>query len=373
METKKNPKNNRIDHKNRESLKHALKKLPELNPPANFVHNVMSQVKPHNVTILDRLKHIFSRQVTVSFVPLKWVPALTCAFLLFIILYQSPDQRPVQPIINELAELSYIMGRSELAKNDPQKALPYLKAAIYQDRTQADYHFWLGVAYWATGNYQLEKESYAAALQLNPNFLPAHVYMGHSYMEKKQWSDAIYHYKKVLSQVPDHAESLFNSGIVYRKLGMRSEENAAWTQYLSYTNNGPKTIDAVNYLNSNGVFSMQTAYIGEQKRVLKSVEYRGNSIEPLSESLPTLVQVGKIIKDKPDLLLHIIVYENNDKDLARKRAQYLKKYMLKIYPDIETNGIRTSWFEVPRTMQFNRKQFFLDSSVQLFAETMIKS
>ena len=77
METKKNPKNNRNDHKNHESLKHALKMLPELNPPANFVHNVMSQVQPHNVTIFDRLKHNFSGQVTISFVPLKWIPALT--------------------------------------------------------------------------------------------------------------------------------------------------------------------------------------------------------------------------------------------------------------------------------------------------------
>ena len=197
--------------------------------------------------------------------------------------------------------------------------------------------------------------------------------MGHSYMEKKQWSDAIYHYKKVLSQVPDHAESMFNSGIVYRKLGMRTEENAAWTQYLSYTHTGPQSIDAVNYLNSNGVFSVQTAYIGGQKRVLKSIEYKGNSIEPLPESLPSLVQAGKIIKDKPDLLLHIIVYENNDEELARKRAQYLKKYMLEIYPDIETNSIRTSWFDVPRTMQFNRKQYSLDSSVQVFAEKIVKS
>jgi hypothetical protein len=118
---------------------------------------------------------------------------------------------------------------------------------------------------------------------------------------------------------------------------------------------------------------MQTAYIGGQKRVLKSIEYKGDSIKPLSESLPTLVQVGKIVKDKPDLLLHLIVYESNDKDLARKRAQYLKRYMLEIYPDIETNSIRTSWFDAPRTLQFNRKHFFLDSSVQLFAETIVKS
>jgi hypothetical protein len=107
--------------------------------------------------------------------------------------------------------------------------------------------------------------------------------------------------------------------------------------------------------------------------VLKSIVYKRNNIEPLPESLASLVQAGKIIKDEPDLLLHIIVYENNDKNLAQKRAQYLKKYMLEIYPDIETNSIRTSWFDVPRTMQFNRKQYSLDSSVQVFAEKIVKS
>jgi tetratricopeptide (TPR) repeat protein len=373
MEIKHAPKNHPDDHRVFESIKNALSLLPELDPPANFADRILSQLQPHRVSILDRVKSFLFRQVTLSFVPMKWVPAAICALLLFVLIYPTPNQKPVQPLMNEQAELSYIMGRSALAANDPQKALPYLKAAVDQEPSKADYHFWLGVAYWAEGNKALETESYATALRLNPDFLPAHVYLGHNYLENQRWQDAIAHYEKVLAQVPDHAESLFNSGLAYRKLSRTTEENAIWTRFLSHTNTGPRAVKAVNYLNSNGEFSMQLAYFGGQPRVLKRIAYKANSIDPLPESLPSIIQAGQIIRDNPNLLLHIIVYEKEDKALARKRSKYLKKYIKDVYPEIDANHIRTSWFDVPRPLKTNGEHYSLDSSVQLFAERVVDS
>jgi tetratricopeptide (TPR) repeat protein len=265
------------------------------------------------------------------------------------------------------------MGRSALATNDPQKALPYLKAAVDQEPTQADYHFWLGVAYWAVGNKALETESYAAALRLNPDFLPAHVYLGHNYLENQRWQEAVAHYEKVLAQVPDHAESLFNTGIAYRRLSRTMEENLIWTRFLGHTNTGPRAVKAVKYLNSNGEFSMQLAYFGGQPLVLKSIAFKANGIEPLPESIPSLVRAGQIIRDNPNLLLHIIVYEKDREPLARKRSKRLKKYILDAYPEIDADHIRTSWFAVPRPVKTSGEQYSLDSSVQLFAERVVDS
>jgi tetratricopeptide (TPR) repeat protein len=373
MEIKPPPKNHPIDHRALESIKDAISMLPELDPPAEFADRIISQIQPHKVSILYRVKAFLFRQVTLSFVPLKWVPVAACALLLFALIYPTADRKPGQAPKNEQAEFSYIMGRSALATDNPQNALPYLKAAVDQEPTKADYHFWLGVAYWAVGNRALETESYARALHLNPDFLPAHVYLGHNYLENQRWQDAIVHYEKVLAQVPDHAELLFNTGIAYRKLSRTTEENAIWTRFLSHTNTGPRAVKAVKHLNSNGEFSMQLAYFGGQPRVLKSIAFKANGIEPLPESIPPLIQAGQIIRDTPNLLLHIIVYEKDHMALARKRSKRLKKYITDVYPEIDANHIRTSWFDVPRRLKANGEQYSLDSSVQLFAERVVDS
>jgi tetratricopeptide (TPR) repeat protein len=373
MEIKHAPENHPDEHRVFESIKNAISMLPELDPPAEFADGIISQIQPHRVSVFYRAKALLFRQVTLSFVPLRWVPAAACALLIFALIYPTADKKSAQPLKNEQAELSYIMGRSALATDDPQRALPYLKAAVDQEPTKADYHFWLGVAYWAVGNTTLETESYATALHLNPDLLPAHVYLGHHHLENRRWQDAIAHYEKVLAQVPDHPESLFNTGVAYRKLSRPTEENAIWTRFLSHTDTGPRAVEAVKYLNSNGEFSMQLAYFGGQPRVLKSIAFKANGIEPLPESVPSLIQAGQIIRDTPNLLLHIIVYEKDHKALARQRSKRLKKYILDVYPEIDANHIRTSWFDVPRSLNTNGKQYSLDSSVQLFAERVVDS
>ena len=358
---------------NPEAIIEALRSLPEVDPPRDFRQKVMAALTPMRLHLFQRLRFACMRPVSLTFVPVRWIPAAALGLLLIVwIPLQHQSDNPPN-LKNETAELNYIMGRSRLAQNDPRAALPYLKAAANLDPGQRDYHFWLGVAYWALNDYQKERDSYRQALKLDPEHLPSRVYLGHSFMDRGQWRKALDQYQQVLPRAPENRELLFNTALAYRNLGLREQENATWERFLSHQSSGERAMGAVEYLHANGIFSFQPVLLGGEEAVLPSISFKSQRVEAADDTLDGLRRTGQIISQKPVLMLNIVVYVKGNESLAKARAQWLKGYLLSHFPQLSSRRIRLSWFDVPRKIAVEDHSVLLDESVQMFAVSQSNS
>ncbi len=86
------------------------------------------------------------------------------------------QQDPDDPVLN------FYLGRCLLVLHQPQQALHGLEKAAALAPQEADYHFWLGVGYWANLDFDKEIGSYLKALQCDPRHVQARVYLGHAYL-----------------------------------------------------------------------------------------------------------------------------------------------------------------------------------------------
>lgn len=346
-----------------------LRRLPDAEPPEELFARVMQQIKPKKAPRWQQLHYRLSQPLTLTFYPLRWLSALVAlALLLFFAATLEKQNRPWSPEASE-AELNYVLGRSYLSRNESEQAAAHLEKAVALVPQRAAYHFWLGVAYWSLNDPEKELTSYRAALRIDPSYLPAHVYAGHNYMDRKMWSLALSHYQTVLRAVPDHPEALFNTALAYRKLNRTEEENQIWKTYLAYYPSDRRSLQAVRFLYTNGDFSFQPTILGSQRLVLKRIQFPATDYKPEPGAFATLDHAGRSLKQNPNLVLHVVVYLAENARLAEKRAKYLKKYLLRTFPEIESRRIKISWFDVGKAVELNGQRQQLKSAVSLFTES----
>jgi tetratricopeptide (TPR) repeat protein len=266
------------------------------------------------------------------------------------------------------ARLHFLMGRSCLAGNEAEEALPYLQKAVELENHSAEYHFWLGLAYWAQLDFEAEQASYRRALDLDPDHLPAHVYMGHNFMDRGLWRQALIHYERVLRDVPDHPEALFNSALAHRQLGRTAEENTSWKQYLGYYSTGRKAMTAVEHLNANGDFSFRPLVFGPRGVVLEQIHFTPGGTTPEPDSLAALDEAGRVVLQTPEVILQVVAYAEEAPEVAEVRAKFIKSYLLRQYPGIAPERIRISWFGMPETVPTLSGTVALNPSLRLFTE-----
>jgi tetratricopeptide (TPR) repeat protein len=266
------------------------------------------------------------------------------------------------------ARLHFLMGRSLLAGNEAEDAMPYLQKAVELENGHADYHFWLGLAHWALLDVEAEQASYRRALDLDPDHLPAHVYMGHNFMDRGLWSQALTHYARVLQDVPDQPEALFNSALAYRRLEGTAEENAAWKRFLAHYPSGRKAMVAVEHLNANGDFSFRPLVFGPPGVVLEQIRFTPGDPTPNPTSLEALDRAGQIVLQSPELILQVVAYAQDAPGVAEARARFVKAHLLRQFPGIAPERIRISWFGVPETVPTSSGTMALNPSLRLFTE-----
>lgn len=348
-----------------------IRKLPDTAPPEELTAAVMGKISSKKVSWWRRIRFTLHHPISITIVPVKWAPMAVGIALMLVAWQMIPQsaQHQWNPHFQE-AEYSYITGRRYLKDNLPDQALPYLQDAVTNAPENANYHFWLGVAYWATQDTRMEQQSYQNALKLNPEYLPAHVYLGHNYLDQGGWKKALDHYEKVLETIPEHSEALFNAALACRKLGLPGKENTRWTQYLNVDNTGPKALQAFHYLMGNGDFSYQSIFLGTQRLIIRSPKPkdRDTGIDP--ESHASLQAIGTFLQHHNDFNLHVISYQMNDGLRAKARAKAVKTYFLTRFPKIEQNRIKLSWFDVAETLEYKDKTFHVDSAIRLFAEPL---
>lgn len=73
-----------------------------------------------------------------------------------------------------------------------------LVAPILADLDEKDFYLW-GLAHYSISSEPTENAmfKFKKALQINPDYYPARLYLAHCYHDKKQWYDAIEEYLKV--------------------------------------------------------------------------------------------------------------------------------------------------------------------------------
>ena len=375
MNLPKNSKNTLPDRKCRDSLDEKiiqrLRSLPDIPPPEDLPARIMGRLRPKQPSRIRRILRFLSRSQTLSFTPVKWVPALVCLVILAANLWITQrTPAPWNPVLQE-AEFNYIQGRNFLAQNNPEQALLHFQRAVEQVPDKADYHFWLGVGYWANQDPQNEEAGYRKALQLNPDLIPAHLYLGHHYLENGDWQGALDRYHRVLARVPDQKEALFNSALALQHLGLTREENRMWATYLQHNPSGAQALQALNHLTANGDFGFQPVTMGARLRVAPRIGFEKSPAQLTQASLAVLSEIGRDLSVMDDYILHIVVYVQNDKTLAEQRAKAIKKQILDLNPGLSPYRVRVSWFDLGSTIQVKDQTLTLPADVRIFTQKQL--
>ena len=264
---------------------------------------------------------------------------------------------------------NFYMGRSLLALEKPAEALLYLQKAVALSPENADLHFWLGVAYWGVLEFDKERQSYERALELNPDHFPAMVYLGHNYLDRGDWILALQQYEKTLRIDNTCSQALFNRALAYKNLKSREKEVLAWKDYLALYRNGMWAIRAAEHLNDAGDFSYRSHILGVRKIVLRKLVFKNSEAEIEPSSNASMDRVGEILKNNPNLRVHIVVYKNNDQKLAKARSKWIKTYISKKF-QIASKRLKTSWFGISeRGVSIGQMNYSLHESVRFITGT----
>ncbi len=261
---------------------------------------------------------------------------------------------------------NYYLGRFLLAEKRPGQAVTWLKKAVRLDPDNADYHFWYGMALGATGKSKAERQQYQRALALDPGHLQALTYLGNSELKRGRYTTALALYQKVLKKWPGSPTALYNRGLIMKVLGRTPEEKIAWLQYLDRYPSGSLAIRATNHLNRLGDFSYRNHYLGRRTVTLTKIWFRPFSDRLDPYSYPALNLVGATVSNMKKGTLQVVVYQKNDRELARKRAVSVKRYLLEKYPRLKGGKIRISWFDRDELFTADGKKQKSGESVRFF-------
>jgi tetratricopeptide (TPR) repeat protein len=259
-------------------------------------------------------------------------------------------------------EAQYYLGRFYLALERPEEALPHLKRAVQGDPAKADYHFWLGVAYWAIRDFESERNSYIKALAIDPQDVPARLYLAHTFLDSGEWQAALDNYDLLLRREPYNPEALYNRALALTELGRPKEETKAWKQYLEYYPQGKWALRAVDHLNELGDFSYRNFTIGYRRVTLEHISFSPNSAKLLSKGKPSLQVLGTILSINDQVWLEIVCYKNGDPSLAAARATAVRDYLLQEFPRLKPSRIGARGIGRKERIKTGSKVYLLDDS-----------
>ncbi len=261
---------------------------------------------------------------------------------------------------------NYYLGRFLLAEKKPKSALPYLRKAASLDPEDTDYLFWQGVALGELGKLKQERISYSMVLNLKKDHLQALIYLGHNQLKSKKYEAALATYKKALQIWPYSPSALYNRALIARILKRTPEEKIGWLSYLSAYPSGALAIRATDHLNSLQDFSYRNHYLGARTVTLTRIWFKPFDSSLVPGSLPSLDVVGATVSNMERGKLQILVYQENNKQLARARAVSIKQYLVDTFPELKKKGIGISWFAQPEQATIQGKKVVIPESVRFF-------
>ena len=151
-----------------------------------------------------------------------------------------------------------------------------------------------------------------------------------------------------------------------RHLKYTSEEKASWLAYLWRYSTGDFAVKATDYLNQLGDFSYQNHNLGGQRTTLPKIWFKPLSDEITSGSLKTLNFIGVTATNLKKGKLQIVVFQQNNKKLAKARALSIRKYLFDKHPGLSPKRIGVSWFGVSEKLVILGKKQKNPDSVRFF-------
>jgi len=348
----------------------------ESEPPPDLSEMIMRRVRNHRPGFRRQLWNWLHRPCTVHFRPLQ-LAATTAALALFFWAGMTVERNfsedpPLAAAIAENARANYLIGRGLLAGDQVESALPFLEKAVQQDPTSAEFSHWQGVAYWALGKTELERQSYVRTVRSNPDHLPTHLYLGHNYLENGRYREALASYQRVLDRDPSAPEALYNKALVYHRLNDHPQERQAFRQYLETYRTGKWARRAVQHLQALGDYGYRLYRIGIQEVALNMSALLQSGSAAQRREIERLA--ANLEQNRTEGLheLHIVVYDEHSRTRARETALGLRGQLGEYLQAKENMVIRTSWFDAAETLgKTNGKK--LSQSILLFTRQMISA
>jgi tetratricopeptide (TPR) repeat protein len=265
------------------------------------------------------------------------------------------------------AQAHYYYGRFLLAENEAKTALSHLEQAAARKSGDSEYQFWLGLAYGENGLRVKERASYEAALRLDRQNVQALISLGNNLLLAGELEKSLDTYQQALEIWPNHPQALYNRSIILRKMNREPEEKQAWLLYLDSFPAGNFARLATDRLNSLGDSSYRNYQLGARTVTLGAITFQPLSAELTAASRPSLDLVGATVSNMGKGTLNILVYQQNNRELAKKRAIALRTYLEQQFPKLRAEKrIRLSWFAVPEERMVLSRKLTLSESVQFF-------
>lgn len=110
----------------------------------------------------------------------------------------------------ETAEGLYAKGLPFLWEEDYNKALSYFKEAVKKDPRYANAYFLIGYCNAQLGRYPDAFDAYKKAIQIKPDFVLAHFFLGLIFLEARDRSHALEEYKILKGLDQNYANDLLN-------------------------------------------------------------------------------------------------------------------------------------------------------------------
>ena len=209
-----------MDRKNNENdyLIELLGQTEEREPPVWLKQRIMSRLSSHRPKLHHRLLNQLLRPRTYQFRPAGLVATMVVAVFAFWAgtQMQSPvlgdragNETGVPATIADNALSNYLIGRGLLAGNQAESALEFFQKAVELDPQRPEFAHWQGVAFWASGHPEMERQSYSRSIEDDPEYLPSLMYLGHNYLESGNYTAALKYYQQALRKDPQIPEALY--------------------------------------------------------------------------------------------------------------------------------------------------------------------
>ena len=99
---------------------------------------------------------------------------------------------------------------------------------------------------------------------------------------------------------------------------------------------------------------------------VEKIRFDAFTAELADSSYESLRLIGEVFNDMDKGTLQIVVYQKNNKELAKKRAIAVRQFLREEFPALATGQIGMSWFAEPQELKIKGKELSIDEGVSFF-------
>lgn len=238
---------------------------------------------------------------------------------------KSYFQRAVE-VLPENAQAQYHLGLVELydeaTPGGAARAIDHLEKAREYESGDRDIVFQLARAKQMTGDLEGAIASFDEALELDPNFAPAHFYKGMALKAQKQWDAADARLREAIAIDPAYARAFIELAAMYEEFEHEDEARGVYEEALKHNRLQP------DLMNGLGVLRVKNGQYEEAIELFRDVIARdGTRVDALFNLAFAYAEHGKPRKAIRYLDSFIQNAEPMDKDNLRV-ARLLKTALM---------------------------------------------